>query len=354
MTTKANSENLEIKPFDLRNASEHEYAGANVFANRLRAEQLPDDPPIPLDEMVLGWRNLPPFQHIPTWSVWRTDGSQIVARGNVSWLDVPENRHLVQFKLMVLPEYRQRGLARQFLALIVQATRRENRHTMFTDTNERIPAGAAFMERLGARAGLAAHSNQLKIAELSSDLIRQWQDRALERAASFESGFWDGAYPEKDLDAIVELMQVMNTAPRGSLEIEDQRFTPEQVRQIEQSIFARGNQRWTMYAREKATGKFVGYTDVVWHPNRSETLEQLDTGVFPQYRNYGLGRWLKAAMLNKVLHEHPETKFVRTGNVDSNAAMLKINQELGFMPYMSVTVWQIEIDQVEKYLSDHR
>jgi RimJ/RimL family protein N-acetyltransferase len=224
---------------------------------------------------------------------------------------------------------------------------------MLADTNERVPAGAAFMQRLGACAGLAAHTNQLKIAELNRGLVRQWQDRAPERAAGFELGLWDGAYPEKDIEAVAELMQVMNTEPRGSLEIEDQRFTPEQVRQIEKSILARGNQRWTIYAREKATGKFVGFTDVLWHPNRPEILQQLDTGVFPEYRNHGLGRWLKAAMLDKVLREHPEIKFVRTGNADSNAAMLKINQELGFKPYMSVTVWQVEIAQVEKYLQNH-
>ncbi len=150
----------------------------NVFANRLRAEQLPDNPPIPADEMVQGWRNMPPFQYMPTWVVWRADGAQIVARAHVSWLDVPENRHLVEFRIMVLPEYRQQGWARRLLALIAETTRRENRHSMLTDTNERVPAGAAFMQRLGARSGLAMHTNQLKIAELNRDLVRQWQDRA--------------------------------------------------------------------------------------------------------------------------------------------------------------------------------
>lgn len=347
MTTYAD---LEIKPFDLRNAREQEYAAINIFANRLRAEQLPNDPRTPINEMVAGWRNMPSFQYIPTWVVWSADGSQIIARGHVAWLDVPENRHLVEFRIMVLPEYRQQGLARRLLPFIAETTRRENRYTMFANTDERVPAGAAFMKRLGACAGLKAHTNQLRIDELNRDLLWQWRARAQERAAGFELGYWDSAYPEEDIQAVSDLMQVMNTAPRGTLQYEDERFTPAQLRQIEKSIFARGNQRRAIYVREMATGKFAGFTQVMWNPNRPQILQQMETGVFPEYRNLGLGRWLKATMLDKVLREHPEIKFVRTGNADSNATMLKINQELGFKPYMSVTVWQVEIDQMEKYL----
>jgi GNAT superfamily N-acetyltransferase len=319
----------------------------------LRAEQLPDDPPIPLDEMVQGWQNMPSFQFIPTWVIWSADGSQIIARAHAAWLDVPENRHLVSCRIMVLPEYRRQGFARRLLPLIAGATRRENRRTLFANTDERVPAGAAFMERLGAHPGLEVHTNQLKIAELDRDLVRQWQERACERAAGFELGYWDSAYPEDDLQAVSDLMQVMNTAPRGTLNYEDEKFTPAQIRQIEKTIFARGDQRRAIYVREKATGKFAGFTQVIWNPNRPQILQQLETGVFPAYRNHGLGRWLKAVMLDKALREHPEIKYVRTGNADSNAAMLKINHELGFKPYLSQTVWQVEIDQVEKYLQNH-
>ena len=70
------------------------------------------------------------------------------------------------------------------------------------------------------------------------------------------------------------------------------------------------------YVVERATGKFAGYSETVWNPNRPEQLRQDMTGVFPQYRGKGLGRWLKAAMLEKVLRERPQVKFVRTGNAD--------------------------------------
>jgi len=56
-------------------------------------------------------------------------------------------------------------------------------------------------------------------------------------------------------------------------------------------------------------------------------------------------------MLDRMLKIHPEIKFVRTQNADTNAVMLRINNELGFKPYMSSILWQMEIDQVLDYLN---
>ncbi len=144
-----------------------------------------------------------------------------------------------------------------------------------------------------------------------------------------------------------------NQQPHGELEIEDMHMTPEQLRQMEHNLFARSNQRWTFYLVDRLTGKFVGYTETVWNPNRPEVLRQDMTGIFPAYRNKGLGRWLKAAMLDKVLKELPQVKYIRTGNADSNAAMLRINTELGFKPYMADTLWQVDLQKVLDYLGSH-
>jgi len=341
---------IQICSFDTKCASQDEYAALNRHSNRIRLERLPDDPPIPLAETIQNLQSMPPFVDLKMWAAWNRNQSEMVAQGNVVILRLEDNQHLAQFDITVLPEYRRQALAGQLLNLISDIAQKENRRLLMTSTVDRIPGGEAFMTHLGAKKGLEAHTNQLHLADLDRALVASWLARGQANQAEFEIGFWDGAYPEDMLPQVVELMELTNQQPFGDLEIEDMHMTPEQLRQVENNIFTRGSQRWTFYVVDRSTGKFAGYTDTTWNPNRPDVLHQDMTGVFPQYRNKGLGRWLKAAMLDKVMQERRQVKYIRTGNADSNAAMLKINNELGFKPYTADCLWQVDLKTVQDYL----
>jgi GNAT superfamily N-acetyltransferase len=343
---------MHIRVFDVRGVSDEECAKINDCMNCLRAETLPDDPPRPAQEQINAWRNLPPMLDASCWAAWDDDRSEVLGYGVVFFLHTEENRHMVQFELYVQPDWRRQGIGRQLLAHLVEVPRREGRRLMFVETNERIPAGTIVMERLGGKAGLSMRVSQLNLPDLDRDLIRTWQARAQERASGFELGVWGGPYPEADLPAIAALHDAMNLAPRGDLDFEDQHMTPEQLRQMEQHLFGRGDERWTMVVRERATGEFAGFTEIMWNPNRPDLAMQGATAVWPKFRNRGLGRWLKAAMIEKVLRDRPTVKRIRTGNAEMNEAMLNINRELGFQPYQSRLIWQVETEQVLAYLAE--
>ncbi|HET6781005.1 MAG TPA: GNAT family N-acetyltransferase [bacterium] len=341
---------MRIQPFDPRWANDREIAALNTFRNVMRLERSPDDPPMPLEEEAQRIRNTPAFVVLHAWGVWNDEGSQLIASANLHFEQADHNRHAVEFELEVLPEYRRRGIARMLLRNLVDATVREGRTLMIGLTVSTAPAGEAFMRRIGATMGLPMRISQLDLRDLNRDLIPLWQERARERATGYEILLWTGRTPEEYVDEYLKVVEAMNRAPLGGLQLEDQHWSPEQLRQWEDAERARGGERWTMVAREKATGAFAGFTEVSWHPNRPELLRQAGTGVLERYQNLGLGRWLKAAMLEKVLRERPQVRRVRTGNATVNEPMLKINIELGFKPYKSEYFWQIEVPQVKTYL----
>jgi GNAT superfamily N-acetyltransferase len=253
----------------------------------------------------------------------------------------------------VLPEYRRQGIGSQALKLLLPFVQEHKRTLLMSFTWDSISATTLFFERLGARRGSEMKANQLKIAEFDKTWVERWREQSEQLKAEFDLGFWDGAYPDSDLEAVAALFQeVANDQPRDNLDMEDMTFTPEVLRGWEKNMFACGDQRWTMYLIDRANNKLIGLTEVFWNPNRPTILNQGFTGIFPVYRSKGLGRWLKAEMMKKIIHERPDVEFIRTGNANSNAPMLKINVEMGFKPYTANTIWQVETEQVEKYLSE--
>jgi mycothiol synthase len=340
-----------FKWFDPDTATHEDFVALNKYGNLLRAESRPDDPPRSIESTIKNVKNWKIFQKVEhhPWYLW--EGEAIIASlfASVGFYD--DNRHLLQGSINVLPDYRRQGLATSFLPKLVEIAEANERTLLITGTDSTVPAGEAFAEKLGADKGLETHTNQLVLAELDLSLLQAWMDGAKTSAKDFEMGLWTERYPEEDIQDICKLFEVMNDAPRGDLQIEDSKIKPEDLREGEASMKARGIERWELYVRHKLSGELAGFTGTYWDPENPENLGQGGTGVLPKYRGHGLGKWLKAAMIQKVMAERPVVKRIRTGNADSNAAMLAINNALGFKPYIAETVWQIEIEKIKSYLS---
>lgn len=336
--------------FPIRTATDDQYAELWAFEERLRSERHPDDPPVPLASFIGRNRHIPEFYAVLLRCVRERAGGPLVACGTAAYELEGENGHLAQVDIEVAPEHRRRGLGRALLAWAADLAQQQGRRLLVGQTHSRIPAGAAFAAGLGAQAGLEERVSQLVVAELDRGLVAGWIARAAERAAGFELLWWDDAIPEEQIDAFATLCEVMNSAPRGDLDIEDQRVTPAKLRAFAQSQRSAGSSFWTLVVRERASGAFAGFTEVFYNPGRPTILSQGATAVDPAYRGRGLGRWMKAAMAERILRERPAVQFIRTGNATSNAPMLAINVEMGFQPYSQSTVWQVETAKVRERL----
>ncbi|HZU73487.1 MAG TPA: GNAT family N-acetyltransferase [Acidimicrobiales bacterium] len=324
-----------------------DFAGAH---NQVRAEAMPEDPPVPTPALAARCRAMPDDLRLHWWLVRDPDGTVVAC--SQAWTDLSENLHLLQLDIEVLAGWRRQGLATRLLAEAVDFSRSEGRTRIIGSTEERLPAGAAFCLRLGAERALDMHCNRLELGRVDRAMIRSWIAEAEISAADYELVAIDGAAPDDLLAPVAELYAVMNDAPRGSLDFEDEHMTPEQLRQGTAMATADGTELWLLLARHRPSGRLAGLTAVEWSPHAPQTVAQGDTGVRPEHRGRGLGKWLKAVMLERILTERPGAVDVRTWNADSNQAMLAINLRLGFAPFVATTNWQITVEQGAAWLAE--
>ncbi|MCK5759669.1 MAG: GNAT family N-acetyltransferase [Candidatus Delongbacteria bacterium] len=81
---------------------------------------------------------------------------------------------------------------------------------------------------------------------------------------------------------------------------------------------------------EKKSKKMIGLTYVNYYPD-DEYAGQYISGILPEYRNRGLGKYLKAVMIKKLLKEHPEKlKGLSTSVSSANYPIIKITKLMGF------------------------
>lgn len=341
---------VTIEEIPVKDLTDDQIAEVHQLACIQRAESQPEDPPPPFEVFSASLRNIPPFMDIWAWVARDTEGTACgIAQAVIA--RTGDNEHLVQAGIDVQAPYRRRGIARSLLERIADRCEQEGRTSIIGGSSDRVPSGGEFAERIGAKVGIRETINRLDLATLDRDLVDRWVAEGPGRAPGYSLSWIDGDVPDDDLPDVLAAFEIMNTAPREDLDMEDQHLTPEMWRAEEKSRAARGGVHWLLLARHDTTRAVAGFTDLGWNPASQETIHQGGTAVHPDHRGHALGKWLKAAMLQRVMAEGPPAKDVRTGNANSNDAMLGINRELGFRPYIASIAWQVELDQVKRYLA---
>jgi len=327
------------QPLDFQTLPEARARLVHDFLNAQRAELLPDDPAIPFEERLGGWRH--PSRHRVSLNFALLEGERVLGLLEAAWHDdEPENADVAWVDLGVAPDARRRGVGTLLVHALLENLPPERTKPFFS-TFAHLRGGEPFALALGARRGLEEHTNQLLQAKRDEAYIgRALEKPVLER---FEAVWFKSDYPESELEALCKMFMVLNTAPRGDLEFNDSEFTPDQLRQEAEDNRRHGREFWLLVARERVTGRYAGFTETTWHPNRPKTVQQHGTGVQPEFQAQRLGAWLKATMLEQLLLERPSVDRIRTGNADSNVPMLRINHGLGFKPFLARTEWQLDV-----------
>lgn len=331
--------------------TDDEIAEGVAFSNILEREAMPEDPVHPLDQAIAMHRTTPP--RIRRRSVRARDEHGTIVGSTGIGID-PEhddNPDLISGSINVLAEHRRNGVATQLLAYFVALAKAEGRTRIISETNERLPSGEPFAASLGMEKRQWVHVNQLLIDKVDRAQLEQWVADGPVRAAGYEVFGWDNDVPEEHMASFLDAVLVMNTAPRDDLDINDFTLSADEIRESEKQGRAVGYESWQLIARRVSDGAWAGIHDVGWNPADPNTVWVGATGVHPDHRGHALGKWLKAVMTLRVMDQRPNVTAIRTGNADSNDAMLGINKAMGYEPFISVTTWEITTAAAERWLA---
>lgn len=316
-----------LEAVDARRAGDEALRSMFAVASQIEREDVPEPPWVPESEWVAELRADAGIQDRADWLV-RDGAGTPVAVGHFFASRTGENSHRAKLVVQVVPGSRRRGIGTHLLRLAARAALDGQRTVMQTWTTAAGP-GAAFAQRWGILAEDDLELNRLHLAHLDRALLDRWLERAKERAEQYELVWWDGRCPDALRSAYAEVRQVMNTAPQISDHV-DEDFTVEKLDELEASWAEAGLPWWTVCARHRSSGRLVGYTHLAFSDAEPALAYQGDTAVDPSHRGQGIGRWVKAAMLERMLRERRAVEVVDTYNAGSGDAMIAINRHLGF------------------------
>ena len=340
---------MRVEAFQLRTAADDVVRLVYELDAASERELQPDKPPPTLESFVSYWQITPSYREVRALLAW--DGETAVGYGLLSLDRSGDNDHLLETFVYVVPDRRREGIGDRLVEAALDVAEAEGRRLLLFYTGSTVPAGAAFVERLGAQAGLEERESELDLTKLDRTLVQRWLADGPGRAPEYELLTIEGDVPPELIEQYAALYGVTSTAPRGSLELGDTHRTPEQILESDRNLQESGRERILCICRQRETGDLAGFTELSYHPGEPEKIHQQWTAVDPGHRGQGLGKWLKAATLVRALERWPEAKRVVTGNAYTNDSMLAINDALGFTETIGWTVWQVSAADARARLS---
>ncbi len=316
---------------------------------RIRHFEVRDEDPFTPDDLFEAWmKRGDPFKYRRLYCI--DDGDRLVST-LVAFAHKPGapehdgNKHLLRVDADVLKQYRRRGLGSRWVLVILRLMNEYGCKVLTISTEE--DDGHGFLKWLGADARLRERESRLDFTRLDWQMVGRWVQEGERRNPGTNLILYENRVPAGVLPEFCRaLTEMVNTAPLEDLDHGGEVFTPETAEDHFSQLAAKNGVMHT-YVTEEPGGAISGITDVIYMPFEGNRLRQGFTGVGIGFRGRGIGKWLKAAMLQYALRKYPDTAWVVTGNAHSNEPMLGINHKLGFRLHRTSITYQISKEKLE-------
>lgn len=344
--------NLEPMVFDPKAAGPDLWAMYHAYRRIRHDETYPEDPIWPDHLSEASLKRDDPFGENKRYLIVR-DGQIIssfyagrVKPGAPGW---DSNQHLLWADAGTLASQRRQGIGTLWAQMALGIMDEWDSRVLTAHSEE--DDGQAFLEWLGAEQKSIGAENRLDLHEVDWDMVDRWVAEGAVKSPQSTEVFYENRVPEAIWEEYCPaISDMLNTMPFDDLDHGDIVFTPEMMRERNDHMDKVGSAHHSILTREP-DGSISSITDIGYQPEQSDRVFQYFTGVRPDCRGRGLGKQIKASMLQYIRRTYPEARWVITGNANSNDPMLAINRRLGFKTYRTGKSYQIGREALEARLA---
>lgn len=298
--------------------------------------------PFQLSRIILA--NLPSYVTARLFVARDPEGT-VAAEGRMVISRAAGRGHVCHIHVGVHPDRRGRGIGRAMLGLVLQAAGSAGKSLLIGWTTDRLDAGSQFAAGFGAQPLARLQTSKVRLSDLNINLLHAWLKEVTRQANDYEMMEIEGAYPDDMLPGILELRDcVTDSSPEEALLPELPITSLGEMRLVE--AWRAGQRRRSAIVVHKSTGEIAGFTEIHFPNENIRSIRQAATIVHPTHRRIGLGKWLKATMLQWIVSSLPEAEEIVTANGISNVPILEMNGALGFERWMVHTAWEIPLGRV--------
>ncbi len=201
----------------------------------------------------------------------------------------------------------------------------------------------------GAKEESVLHRYRLHRDDANVDLMREWLSKIPEQNPDIRVEFHDHIS-----DHLVERFCELYT-----------RFIADMPSEKETEVeHAVSPEEWRRQAKWREKNKvqhysymmfrhdeLIGFTNAALYAWGAKDIYQAMTGVLPEYRGRGLGRWMKAALYLKLIEDFPENETVTTDMRSANDPILRLNASMGYKLVAKGGEFALKPKDLDEYLS---
>lgn len=261
------------------------------------------------------------------------DGDDMVG-GAALMIPQLDNLDKVYGVVVVHPAHRRRGVGGRIVEEVVALMRSEGRSTLLVESGlpgeDRVDHPyARFARKHGfTMANVEVH----RVLDLPLDpvSIRSMQAEAAAHHAGYEVRTFQDRVDEELIPSYVRLLNLLAVeAPTGDIDFEEEGMTPEVHRRHVERMLRQGRHKLVTLALDPH-GEVVAHSDVLVPAGDRPKVYQWGTLVRRDHRGHHLGAAVKLANLLALQERFPDRTEIHTTNAEDNAAMVGINERLGF------------------------